>query len=327
MKVFLTGAAGFIGNHFLEDLVQHRYEVICSVRTSEQVERIKLSGAVPWIGDLHDSLVLRPVLQGMDAVIHAAGCRDLTRSKTDFEINNVRLTQSVLSAASAAGVRQFIFISAASVVMQEPRALINADESGGTTRQDYLPYSSSKAAAEALVLNLNSENMRTVVLRPSFVWGRGDAVDGAIGPASHRGQFGWFSQGRYPFATCSIANLCDALNKALLYAGQSTAFFISDREPLEFREFMLSRLKAGGYQAPRFSIPRRLAWWLAAFTENGWNHLPLPGKPPLVREMVRLMGYPFTVSIEKARTQLGYEAPHAIEEQMRIIKTDIVPSP
>ena len=256
----------------------------------------------------------------VDVVIHAAGCRDLTQSPMNLEIANVKLTQSVWDAASRAGVKRFIHISAASVVMQSPCSLLNVDETQSAVQTDYLPYSASKAKAEKWLLNARVVSMKLLILRPSFVWGLGDSVDKEIGPKVNRGQFGWFSQGHYLFSTCSIANLCHALDKALVYGGTSFLFFISDSEPVEFRSFMLSRLNAGRYSIPHFSISRRMAWRLAFFTETGWKYLPMPGRPPLVREMVRLLGYPFTVSIDNARSDLGYRAPYAIEDCMRALQ-------
>jgi len=41
--------------------------------------------------------------------------------------------------------------------------------------------------------------------------------------------------------------------------------------------------------------------------------LPLKGSPPITREMVRLTGYPFTVSIEKAQVELGYQPKYSVE--------------
>ena len=49
----------------------------------------------------------------------------------------------------------------------------------------------------------------------------------------------------------------------------------------------------------------------------------MPGKPPIVREMVRLMGFPFTVSIERAQRELGYLAHHSIEAGMSNITSSI----
>lgn len=316
MKIFLTGATGFIGSHFLKHGLAAGHSMTCAVRSPKQADSIRALGALPWEGDLQNPRELSLALAGFDVLIHAAGCRDLTARPEVLEQNNTILTQRVVDAAAKAEVHQFIYISAASVVMSDPTPLLNTTESSPIVLRDYLPYARSKALAEASVLSVQQSAMKVVVLRPSFVWGRGDSVDTEIGPASNRGQFGWFSQGRYPFASCSIANLCDALEYAMQYTESGRVFNISDQESVEFRAFMSRRLEVSGFRVPTLSVPRKLAWWLGAFTENGWKYLPMPGKPPLVREMVRLMGFPFTVSIERAKRELGYLAPYSIEAAM-----------
>jgi nucleoside-diphosphate-sugar epimerase len=316
VKIFLTGATGFIGSHFLKHCLAAGHGVTCSVRSPHQADAIRALGASPWEGDLQNQVELRLALAGFDVFIHAAGCRDLAAPADFLEQSNTVLTQQVVDAAAKAGVPRFIYISAASVAMGDPMPLLDATESSLIVLRDYLPYNRSKALAEASVLAVQQTAMKVVVLRPSFVWGKGDSIDTEIGPASNRGQFGWFSQGHYPFATCSIANLCDALQLAMQYTQSEHVFNISDGEPVDFRAFMTERLKASGFRVPTLSVPRKLAWWLGAFTETGWKYLPMPGKPPIVREMVRLMGFPFTVSIERARRELGYRAVHSIKVGM-----------
>jgi 2-alkyl-3-oxoalkanoate reductase len=316
VKIFLTGATGFIGSHFLKHCLAAGHTMTCSVRSAKQADAIRALGASPWEGDLQNPSQLSLALAGFDVLIHAAGCRDLAAPDELLEQSNAILTQVVVDAAARAEVPQFIYISAASVAMGDPMPLLNRAESSPIVLRDYLPYTRSKALAEASVLAVQQSAMKVVVLRPSFVWGECDSIDTEIGPASNRGQFGWFSQGHYPFATCSIANLCDALQLAMQYTQSGCVFDISDDEPVDFRVFMSERLKVGGFRVPTLSVPRKLAWWLGAFTENGWKYLPMPGKPPLVREMVRLMGFPFTVSIERARRELGYLAAHSIEAEM-----------
>jgi 2-alkyl-3-oxoalkanoate reductase len=316
VKIFLTGATGFIGSHFLKHCLAAGHSITCSVRSPKQADGIRALGAFPWEGDLHNHAELNLALTGMDVLIHAAGCRDLTAPADLLEESNVRLTQALVDTAATAKVAQFIYISAASIVMSKPAALFNVTESAPIAPHAYLPYIRSKAIAEASVLAAPQTAMRVLVLRPSFVWGKGDSIDTEIGPASNRGQFGWFSQGHYPFASCSIANLCDALQRAMQHTQSGCVFNISDREPVDFRVFMSERLKVSGFRVPTLSVPRKLAWWLGAFTENGWTYLPMPGKPPIVREMVRLMGFPFTVSIERAKRDLGYLGHHSIEAGM-----------
>ncbi len=319
MNIFLTGATGFIGSHFLDNCLAQGHALVCLVRSAAQVNLIEAKGAQAWVSSPGDQAGLVEALAGMDVLIHAAGCRDLAGPVLAFEHSNIDLTRSLVDAATQAGVKQFIYISAASLVMNEPTPILNAAESYPVRIRHYLPYTRSKALAEAYVLAVQQSTMKVVVLRPSFVWGEGDSIDTEIGPASNRGQFGWFSQGRYPFATCSIANLCDALQLAMQYTQSGYVFNISDCEPVDFRAFMSQRLKVSGFPVPTLSVPRTLAWWLGAFTETGWKYLPMPGKPPIVREMVRLMGHPFAVSIVHANQELGYTAPHSIEAGMRAI--------
>ena len=319
MKIFLTGATGFIGGHFLKHCLAAGHKVTCSVRSTQQADAISALRATPWQGSLQNQGELSLALAGFDLLIHAAGCRDLAAPAELLKQSNTILTQVLVDAAAKAGVPQFIYISAASVAMGDPTPLFNITESSPIVLRDYLPYTRSKALAESYVLAVQQSAMKVVVLRPSFVWGKGDSIDIEIGPASNRGQFGWFSQGHYPFATCSIANLCDALHQAMQYTQSGCVFNISDCEPVDFRVFMSERLKVSGFLVPTLSVPRKLAWGLGAFTENGWKYLPMPGKPPLVREMVRLMGFPFTVSIEHANQELGYSAQHSVEAGMRAI--------
>jgi hypothetical protein len=63
-----------------------------------------------------------------------------------------------------------------------------------------------------------------------------------------------------------------------------------------------------------------MAWPLARFTENGWNCLPLKGQPPLVREAVRTMGYPLTISFSKAKNSFGYSPLYSVADGLAAIQ-------
>ena len=87
---------------------------------------------------------------------------------------------------------------------------------------------------------------------------------------------------------------------------------------------MTRRLSIGGFPVPSFSIGIYLAWALARFTENGWKYLPLSGLPPLTREMVRLTGNSFTLSIEKASKLLGYQPTYSVEQALENLSTQYI---
>ena len=314
MKIFLTGATGFIGGHVLRRLVQDGHIVTCAIRSLGDALAIEALGAKVWLGDFHDLDRLRPELSSCQAIIHCAAYLKLGSPNIFFERHNVELTRQLIIASQVAGVSQFIYLSAASVVMQEPQAMYDCQEDLPVTNLAILPYSRSKALAEQIVLNGTTFNMKTIVLRPAFVWGLGDAVDTQIGPAVASKRFGWFEEGDYLYATCYIGNLCLGILLALDSQVTREVFFIADAKPVHFRTWMTQRLQASGFHIPSMSFSQRNAWSLAKFTENGWRYLPLPGNPPLVREMVRMMGYPFTVSCQKLRSVCGYEATFSQEQ-------------
>jgi nucleoside-diphosphate-sugar epimerase len=316
MKIFLTGASGFVGSHLAQSLAAVGHEIVAHYRSPQALNTKPQHNLEVWSGDLNDVQSLAKRLQGIDSVIHCAAQMKLWNCEKDLHETNVLMTQNILASAKQAGVPQFIYMSDASVAKDPSIPNLEVSESRALPSLKKFPYSHSKSLAEQYVLAAGDDSIQTISLRPASIWGKGDLIDRILGKAANLNQFGWFDQGHYLFSTCNIYNLCEAVNKALLSKANRESFFISDGPALPFRQWMSRRLLAGHYKVPTLSIPRFLAWPLARFTENGWNYLPLRGEPPLIREMVHLMAHPFSVSITKAQEQLAYEPLYGMEEGM-----------
>ena len=323
MKILITGATGFIGWHLVSRLLEEGYSVSATIRSEADAEALNQRGVNTTQTDLLLWSDLPSLVRGYDCVIHCAAHVGLWGPKSLYENLNIQLTKRLLEAATQEGVGKFIYMSCANVVLNDPVPIVNATEDMPICHQDSLRYAYSKAQAEQLVMSSASERFAAIALRPALVWGTGDVIDRQIGPAANRGQFGWFGHGRYPYSTCYIGNLCQAVLQVLTRNVSSGAFFIRDEEQLNLREFLSARLRAGAYPVPTLSIPLTIAWPLARFTENGWNYLPLKGEPPLVREAVRTMGYPFTVSINQAKNAFDYRALYSVAEGMAAIERDV----
>lgn len=321
MNIFLTGASGFVGKNLMAFLVNQGHDVIGHVRAVKD-SGSHLGRKFSQVNLLNHHEMLN-ILSGIDTVIHCAAHVSSWSSPEIFYQHNVLVTQSLLESAKQAGVKRLIFLSCASVVMQQKQALLNIDESLPLTNQDELPYARSKALAEALVLEAASERFKTIALRPAFIWGQGDVIDRQIGQAANHGKFGWFNQGNYLYSTCYIENLYEAVSKAISTDRFGEAYFISDGEAVSFRSFMSERLRISGFPTPSLSIPIQLVWPLARFTENGWKYLPLKGLPPITREIVRLTGLPFTVSIKKAIQQLDYRPVYCVHQGLHHLSSRI----
>ncbi len=306
VNVFLTGATGFVGRHALRRLRRDGHNVIACVRNPDAATALQAAGAQVFAGTLQDSPSLLSALRGCDAVVHCAAQLRMWGPWEEFERNNVSLTRSLLDCAQRAGVAHFVHISAASVVMQAPEAQTNVDESAPTTVRRDLPYSCTKAMAEALVLAAASPTLRTLALRPPLTWGPGDLVDGQLGERIAAGRFAWFSGGRYAYATCHVNNLCEAIALSLNSRHSAKAYFITDGEAAELRDFLSRRIAARGLKVPLASVPTSAAWAVAGAFESAWRQLNLSSEPPLTRETVRLMGHRFTLNTQRAQVELGY---------------------
>ena len=316
MKIFLTGASGFVGSHLIQSLITEGHEIVGHYRLPHSINIKPQHNLEVWSGDLNDIQSLSKRLQGIDSVIHCAAEMRLWNCEKELYETNVLMTQNILESAKQAGVAQFIYMSDASIAKAPSIPNLEVCELRALPSLHEFPYSHSKSLAEEYVLTAGDESLRTISLRPASIWGKGDLIDRILGKAANLNKFGWFDQGDYPFSTCYIQNLCEAVKKSLLSASNGESFFISDGSAVPFRQWMTRRLKAGHYKVPTLSIPRSLAWPLARFTENGWKYLPLRGEPPLMREMVHLMAHPFSVSIQKAKDQLAYEPAYEMERGM-----------
>lgn len=72
MKIFITGAAGYIGGSVAARFIEEGYQVRGLVRTAEQAERVRALGIVPVIGTLEDSDIMVREANAADAVVNAA---------------------------------------------------------------------------------------------------------------------------------------------------------------------------------------------------------------------------------------------------------------
>ena len=84
-------------------------------------------------------------------------------------------------------------------------------------------------------------------------------------------------------------------------------YFVTDGEPVVFREFVGELLSTQGVDPPTRNIPSPVAHAMAVGGETAWRALPLPGRPPLTRFAYWVSAQECTIKIDKARRQLGYE--------------------
>lgn len=306
--VFVTGGSGFIGGKLIERLRSDGHKVRALARSDVAAQRIRARGGEPVAGDLSDLGAMRAGAEGCEWAFHAAAMLGDWGRREEFELGNVVGTANALSACADAGVRRFVHVGTeAALLAGDP--LVQVDERAPLRPDSPALYSSTKAKAEREVLDANRPgSFETVVVRPRFVWGRGDTtLLPAMTEMVRSGRFAWVGGGRHLTATTHVDNTVEGLVLGASRGVPGEAYFVTDGEPVVFREFVAELLGTQGVQAPRRSIPAPVAGALAFAGETAWRALTLPGRPPLTRFAYWVSSQECTIRIDKARTELGYE--------------------
>jgi nucleoside-diphosphate-sugar epimerase len=313
-RVFVTGGSGFLGRALLAALRERGSTVRALARSEAAAAAVRAAGAEPVRGDLEDERALRAGMEGAGVVYHAAAKVELWGRREDFLRITVGGTERVTAAAQAAGVPRLVHVSTEAVLAGEA-PLVDVDERTPLPERPVGLYPLAKGLAEQRALAANGSGLTTVVVRPRFIWGRGDTVllPGLIA-AMKSGAWFWFCGGRHRTSTCHVRNVCAGLILAAEKGRGGEIYFLTDGAPLEFRDFVTRLVRTQGVEPPAREAPRWLGDALAAGGEGLFRLLRLRGAPPLTRTAMKLFFGEVTVRDAKARRELGYHAVVSIEE-------------
>jgi nucleoside-diphosphate-sugar epimerase len=312
--VFVTGGSGFIGGRLIRRLVADGWTVKALARSESSASKVREGGAEPVMGDLDDVAAMTEGARGCEYAFHAAAALGDWGTREDFIHGNVTGTNNALKACREAGVRRFVHVGTeAALLVGQP--LVNADETVPLRPDSKAHYPATKAMAEQAVLDANGEGFETVVLRPRLVWGPGDTtIVPALKEAVAKGRFSWIGGGTHRTSTTHVDNVVEGLVLAATKGAPGNAYFVTDGDPVVFREFITKLMATQGVEMPDRSAPTAVVKPLAGLMETTWGALRRKSAPPLTRLAVWLSAYECTIDISKARAELGYEPVKGIEE-------------
>jgi hypothetical protein len=174
-SAFVTGGSGFIGGALVRRLVADGWTVRALARSDASADAVRERGAEPVRGELDDLSSMAVGAAGCEVTFHCAAHLGDWGAREDFERGNVAGTRNALAAARQAGVRRFVHVGTeAALLAGEP--LVEVDERAPLRFDSPALYSSTKARAEEAVIEANRNGFETVIVRPRFVWGRGDTT-------------------------------------------------------------------------------------------------------------------------------------------------------
>lgn len=304
MRIFVTGASGFVGGAAVKRFLAAGHDVRAMSRSEKSDAAIRALGATPVRCDLEN--VSAGDVGDLEAVLHCAAYVEQWGPVEAWKRFNVAGTAAMLKAAKEAGVRRFIHISTESVLWRGQH-LRDVDESYPLALNSPYPYSWTKARAEVLVKESASVDFTTIILRPRFIWGPGDTTLLPVIEAMVKaGRYMWIDHGAARTSTTHIANLVHAIELALAKGHGGEAYFILDDGVTTMREILSGLAATRGIALPDKSVPAWLADAIAWICETLWRTLPLKGEPPLTRFGAMIMTRECVLRGDKARAELGY---------------------
>jgi nucleoside-diphosphate-sugar epimerase len=171
MRVLVTGATGFLGSHIAEQLARQGHAVRVLVRRTSDRSFLQGFEAEEALGEITQPDTLPAAVEGMEAVVHAAGLTK-ARSAAEFEAVNAGGTANLLAALDPAQpLRRFVLIS--SLAAHGP------SEDGRPRPPDAAPtpvtaYGRSKLKAEELVRSWAGDGHAATIIRPPVIYGPRD---------------------------------------------------------------------------------------------------------------------------------------------------------
>jgi nucleoside-diphosphate-sugar epimerase len=312
-RAFVTGGSGFIGGRLIERLRAEGLDVRALARSDRAADAVAGHGAEPVRGDLDDVEAMRAGASGCELAFHAAAKAEDWGRREDFDRVNVAGTANVLSACRDAGVRRFVHVGTeAALLAGQP--LVQVTETAPLRPDSPVHYSATKALAEQAVRDASGEGFETVVVRPRFVWGRGDTtLLPVLVETVESGRFRWIGGGQHLTSTTHVDNTVEGLWLGATRGTPGAVYFVTDGEPVVFRDFVTKLLETQGVEPPNKNVPLGVARAAAGALERFARRK----RPPITRFAVWVSALECTIDISRARSELGYEPVRTVPDGLR----------
>lgn len=239
MRVLLAGATGYVGSAAAEALRAAGHEVVALARSDEAAARLEAAGCGVRRGDLAEPDTVTPLVGDSDAVIHAAALAGGA---------DAAAVEAVLGTLEGTG-KAFVYTSGA-WVLGSPGDRV-ADEDAPTEAPELVAW---RPAVERAVLAAAGRGVRSVVLRPAMVYGRGGgSVAALVRSGRRKGVVRYVGDGRQRWSFVHVDDLAELYVPAL-DAAPGTLLNAAAGPVLRAREVAEAAAAASGARAEAWPL-------------------------------------------------------------------------
>ncbi|MBL9038380.1 MAG: NAD-dependent epimerase/dehydratase family protein [Archangium sp.] len=326
MKALVTGGGGFLGSALVKRLLG-RGDSVRVIARGEYPE-LRTLGAEVIQGDIRALPALTKACEGVDVVFHTAAKAGGWGDKREYESINVTGTENVIAACKAVGVRALVYTSSPSVV-HDHAPIEGGNESLPYASRFLAHYPRTKAIAEQRVRAAGDDALRTISLRPHFIWGPGDRhllprllARAKTGRLRQVGTADPKTDAIY-IDNCVEAHVL-AADKLLSPEGgalNGKVYFVSDGDPQGVWTLANRMLAAAGAPKVGKPIPAWAAYAVGAVLEAAHGAVGSAKEPLMTRFAASELSTAQWYDISAARKDLGYAPLVTVDEGFRRLET------
>jgi dihydroflavonol-4-reductase len=307
MKVFVTGATGFVGSHVARAYADSGAQLRLLTRTTSSLAAIEGLPAESVVGDLLQPESLRSAIRGCDALVHvAADYRLWVRDPQQMYSANVDGTRELLRIAREEAVAKVVYTSSVATMGFKTDGTI-VDEATPVSLADMVGhYKRSKFLGEQEAIKATQSGQHVMILNPTTPIGPGDAKPTPTGRIIVD-----FLNKKFPAYVDTGLNLVDVSEVARMHVvaldrGTPGERYILGGENLTLKQ-ILDRMSAiTGLPSPTMKVPHSVAMTFAFFDQSITGKLR--GKEPRATvEAVRMGKKTMFATSAKAERDLGFK--------------------
>lgn len=278
MKIFVVGAAGFIGFNIATLLRRKGYEVYGLTRSPEKAKRLMQHEIIPVIGSMQDESTYQAVAEKCAVMIHAAA--DYANDQFGFD---KKIIKAFFDTAKNSPERKTLIYTSG--------VWVYGDSNGKTIDEStpLNPADNVKGREEVEALVMSDKNVRSIILRPSMVYGKQGSLTNLWCDDAKRGDFiRVIGDGTNHYPMVHVDDLAQAFLLALESDVDHEAFNLAEDAHFTVNDVVAAIVKASDFKGEI-------------------KHLTPEEAESYVGGMAKPLAFDLHIDSQKAKRMLGWQ--------------------